>query len=81
MIKISKESLLLLKKCLKKFRPDLFTELEMYGISFINKNNFNEVAVTVSDELLLNGLDNKDEPTKYGLELEDLIDDIIREFT
>lgn len=75
MIKLKIKSYKLLIKCLEIHRPDLIQKVE-----FIEENSSyidicNELREAVCDELLLNGL-KESEPSEYGNELENLIDEI-----
>jgi len=77
MINLTQKSLLLLKKCLKAHKPHLLYALEKE--SEFNEEFYNELRDAVCDELMINGFE-EDRPTKYGLELESLIDEIGRLF-
>ena len=73
MIALPKKYRDLLKKCLEKNNPNLNAIVEQ-------NNNFsddfyNELRNIVCDELILNGFIG-DTPNNYGLELENLIDEI-----
>jgi len=76
MIKLSDNSLFLLKRCLQKHKPSLLAAIEEsgnleYGIEF-----YNELRQIVGDELISEGFNKNYEPNEYGLMLEDLIDEI-----
>lgn len=80
MIKLSDNSLWVLKECLKKRKPSLLAIVEdssqcEYGMDF-----YNELRQIVDDELIEEGFNQNYEPNEYGLTLERLIDDIGRLF-
>lgn len=80
MIKISDNSLYILKECLKKHKPSLLSIVEdssrlQYSIEF-----YNELRQIVGDELIANGFNKDYVPNEYGLKLEKLIDEIGRLF-
>ena len=78
MIKLSNDSLFVLKKCLQKRKPSL--------LSFMEKTNrleneiefYNELRQVIGNELISEGFDENYEPNEYGLILENLIDEIGR---
>lgn len=79
MLNLSKKSLELLKRCLVSHRPNLLIVIKDTYSSKITEDIYNELRDAVSDELLQNGF-NGDVPNKYGIELENLIDEIGRLF-
>lgn len=69
----------LLKKCLEYHNPSLIPFLESdsehYTMDF-----YNELRQSIGDELCIKGFQSNWEPNEYGLELENLIDEIGRLF-
>ena len=61
---------------MEKHQPNLLAVIEQDNF---NEGIYNELRDAVADELILNGFEN-DNPTKYGNELEKLIDEIGRLF-
>lgn len=78
MIPLKKESVRLLKKCLKRQNPDLLHVLEKNENDF-NEEIYNNLREIVCSELLENGFRNE-QPNEYGIELENLIDELGRLF-
>ena len=76
MISISKRSNILLHKCLLNHKPSLAWIIETNKIIKVDVKLGNELRELVGDEFTLNGLNTDYEPNEYGLELEDLIDEI-----
>lgn len=79
MIKLKAKSYELLIKCLENHRTDLIQKVEFLEENSIDVDFYNELREAVCDELLLSGL-KESEPSEYGNELENLIDEIGRLF-
>jgi hypothetical protein len=79
MINLSQKSHSLLKKILEEHRSDLISIIEQGHNCDFNEETYNELRDVVLDELLQKGFKNY-ETTKYGIELENLIDEIGRLF-
>jgi len=79
MIALSKKSIELLLQCLKNQRPDLVYIIDSEDEIVVNEELGNQLRESVSDELMINGFEG-DNPNKYGLSLESLIDEIGRLF-
>jgi hypothetical protein len=63
----------LLRHCIQVHRPDLLNQIDQLEI--LSQDEINELRNTIGDELMVKGFEGKDyKHTKYGLELEDLID-------
>lgn len=62
----------LLLKCIEKH--DLSLKDIVINIETANFSTIERLQDIVSDELIENGFDIDDKPTKYGLQLEELID-------
>ena len=80
MIELKRKSIDLLLKCLNNQRPDLIWVIDNEGKIMVDEKLGNELRKAVTDELIMNGLDGDDAPSKYGLSLESLIDEIGRLF-
>jgi len=80
MIKLSKESLKLLRRCLKNHNPSLIPLIESRDHDNYTVGLYNELREIVGDELVAKGFQSNWEPTEYGMELENLIDEIGRLF-
>ena len=81
MIKISNNSLTLLKRCLKnQNKTDLIPVIENPGSTEFTAEFYNQLREIVSDEFCDYGLEKNYEPNEYGLNLENLIDEIGRLF-
>jgi hypothetical protein len=79
MINLPQKSHSLLKIIVEEHRPDLISIIEQGHDSDFNEEIYNELRDVVLDELLQKGFKNY-EPTEYGIELENLIDEIGRLF-
>lgn len=79
MIALGRKSIELLLQCLKNQRPDLIYVIDSENEIIVNEELGNELRDAVSDELIMNGFEG-DNPNKYGLSLESLIDEIGRLF-
>ena len=79
MINLPQKPYSLLKKIIEEHRPDLLSMIEKGHDSDFNEEIYNELREMVLDELLQKGLKNY-VPTEYGIELENLIDEIGRLF-
>ncbi len=77
MIALNENSIELLLKCLKNQRPDLIWIINSENNITVDEELGNELRDAISDELIMNGFDG-DNPNKYGLSLESLIDEIGR---
>ncbi len=62
----------LLLKCIEKHDGSL--KDKVISIEKANFSTIERLQDIVSDELIENGFDTDDKPTKYGLQLEELID-------
>jgi hypothetical protein len=80
MISISKESSMLLLKCLQAHNPSLVWVVESNETVNVDEKLGNELRESVGDEFMVNGLEIDSEPNSYGLELEALIDELGRLF-
>jgi hypothetical protein len=61
----------LLVHCLKSHAPNLLSQIEHLDEAGVD--GINEMRSAITDEFVQKGLETNDEPSKYGLELEDLI--------
>ncbi len=80
MIKLNKQSLELLKKCLQNHNSSLIPIIEDMNKDDYTESFYNELREIVGNELINNGLNENDEPNEYGYKLEKLIDEIGRLF-
>jgi hypothetical protein len=80
MIKLSTNSLEILKKCLESHDPSLITLIESNDCNDYSVDFYNELRQIVGDELSAKGFQQNWLPNEYGLELENLIDEIGRLF-
>ena len=80
MIALTETSIKLLQKCLKKHNSELLLLLDDLEITEYEVEFYNHLRDIVSNELVTNGLKKDSEPNEYGLELENLIDEIGRLF-
>lgn len=80
MIKLKKESLELLKNCLQKYNPNYISIIENPTNNEYPSDFYNQLRQIVGDEFAVNGLNKDDEPSEYGIKLENLIDEIGRLF-
>ena len=80
MIKLGANSLNLLKKCLEKRNPSLIKLIESDSCNDYSVEFYNDLRQIVGDELIDNGFKPDWGPNEYGLELEDLIDELGRLF-
>lgn len=80
MIKLSEESLKVLKQCLLKHNPALIPVIEGSGEASFTADFYNQLRQIVGDELIANGLNDDYEPNEYGQVLEGVIDEIGRLF-
>ena len=80
MIKLNEKSMELLRKCLEIHRPSLIPVIESSSNNDYTMDFYNELRNIVGTELCDKGFQPDDEPNKYGLELEALIDEIGRLF-
>jgi hypothetical protein len=80
MINLHQKSLMLLRKILEEHNSGLVSIIEQGHDSDLNEEFYNELRDIVLDELLLKGFEKNSTPTKYGIELENLIDEIGRLF-
>lgn len=78
MIALSQKSIELLLQCLKDQRPDLIYVIDSKNEVIVDEALGNELRDAVTNELILS--DEDDNPNKYGLSLESLIDEIGRLF-
>ena len=80
MIKLTTNSLKLLKKCLENHKPSLIPLIESDDYDSYTVDFYNELRDIVGDELIAKGFQPNWEPNEFGLELENLIDEIARLF-
>ena len=80
MIKLSKDSFMILKHCLQKYNPDLIPIIENPNISEYTSEFYNQLREIIGDEFINHGLKADSEPNQYGMILEKLIDEIGRLF-
>ena len=80
MIKLSEKSLKLLVMCLERHNPSLIPFVKSSNNDNYTTDFYNELREIVGDELCDNGFQPSWEPNEYGLELEELIDEIGRLF-
>ena len=78
MLNLRTESLSLIKKCLEKRNPSLIKFIESESFNDYSVEFYNELKQIVGDELIASGFKSNWEPNEYGLELENLIDEIGR---
>ncbi len=64
----------LLQNVLERHGPDLIPLIDILGAYPLTMDDREVLRGAVADELISNGLDSKDEPTPFGLQLEELID-------
>ena len=74
MTKLRKDQTDLLSTCLRKYRPDLLWVINSDVQIANNEMLGNALREAVGNELIKQGLEENDQPNKYGLALEDLID-------
>jgi len=77
---LSESGFALLIKCLKAHNPSLIPIVEANEMGGFSDDFYNQLREIVCDEFCDNGLMPDSEPNEYGLELEDLIDEIGRFF-
>lgn len=77
MILLKESSKLLLEKCMINQNKNLLYIINSDELVNIDEELGNELRNVVGDELITNGFDG-DVPNKYGLALENLIDEIGR---
>jgi len=77
-MKLSSKSLELVKKILEDHNPALIPIVDSNDNHTIE--TYNKLRDIVGDELISKGFEPDDEPNEYGLELENLIDEIGRLF-
>lgn len=80
MIKLHKQSLDLLLKCLQKHSSDLIPLVQSPSINYYPDHFYNQLRQIVGNELIINGLNEDGEPNEYGIQLEYLIDELGRLF-
>jgi len=80
MIKLNSKSFMLLKQCLESHDPSLIPLIESDNDSLYTVDFYNELRQIVGNELIAKGFQPNWEPNEYGLELENLIDEIGRLF-
>jgi len=80
MIRLSKNGLNLLIKCLEIRNPSLIPLITSGVNDHYTDDFYNDLRSIVGDELCDKGFQPDDEPNDYGLELEALIDEIGRLF-
>jgi len=80
MIKLSEDSLKILRECLRRQRAELLPLIEDSTISEFTPEFYNMIREIVGDEFIERGLNVDDEPNEYGVRLESLIDEIGRLF-
>jgi len=80
MINLSAKSLNLLRKCLEYRNPSLIPIIESDNEVSYAADFYNELRQIVGDELAAYGFRPNWGPNEYGLELENLIDEIGRLF-
>lgn len=80
MINLTDDSFAILKKCLQKHNPKLIPIIENPNTTEYTEQFYNQLRNIVGDELIAEGFNKDWEPNDYGLELEQLIDDIFRLF-
>ena len=66
----------LLKKCILNQNPSLFDLISDKNILNLNTDDYNELREAVCDELMENGFEIDFKITQYGIELENLIDEL-----
>jgi hypothetical protein len=80
LIRLNERSFELLKRCLEAHNPYLIPLIEAKDYDNYSVNMYNELRVIVGNELCEKGFNKDWEPTEYGWELENLIDEIGRLF-
>ncbi len=71
---LSSEMTALLRRTIERHEPQLLPLVDAMGDSPLNETDREALRGAVLSELLVEGLDSSDEPTPYGLVLEQLID-------
>jgi hypothetical protein len=71
---LSSNMMVLLRLTVERHVPELLPLVDEVGKTPLNETDREALRGTVLSEFLRAGLDNDDEPTSYGLELEALID-------
>lgn len=66
--------MMLLRLTVERHVPELLPLVDEVGKTPLNETDREALRGAVLSEFLRTGLDNDDEPTSYGLELETLID-------
>ncbi len=71
---LSPNQIALLRHTVERHIPDLLPLVVTLGESPLNETDREALRNAVSSEFISAGLDSDNEPTSFGLELEDLID-------
>ena len=64
----------LLLDCLREYAPYLLNKVDPLYKGLVDSDTVNEMRNAIGDELINKGFMPNDEPNRYGLELESLID-------
>jgi len=79
MLRLTENSVQLLRKCLENYNKKLLWVIDSKDMVEIDLNLGNALRDAISNELVKYGFE-KDEPNSYGIQLENLIDEIGRYF-
>lgn len=80
MIKLSKQSLILLEECLNECNPNLISFVKDNSINSYTDEFYNDLRQCVGSVLVRKGFNKDYSVNDYGQQLEDLIDEIGRLF-
>ena len=80
MVGLTENGFKLLRECVTKHNPSLLPSIESDDNSTYTADFYNELRDIVGSEFCDKGLQPNSEPNAYGLELENLIDEIGRLF-
>lgn len=75
---LSEREQVLLRYVLVRHAPDLVAKVEESGLLGLSEPERSALQGAIADELIASGLRADDEPNAYGLELEDLLDAVLR---
>jgi hypothetical protein len=71
---LSSEHIALLRRIIGRHEPELLALVETVGVNPLSEADREALRLTIMREFLCTGLDSDDEPTPWGLQLEQLID-------
>ena len=71
---LSTDRSVLLRQIVKRNEPELLALVDTVGVNPLSEADREALRLTIMREFLSTGLDSDDEPTPWGLQLEQLID-------